>query len=249
MSHSHNSDDGSTPQQPTNAPTTDKNSGNISGWTDPAYSVALSSLKHLFFKPVKQRTVQQDFSVPDTAQPNVVPTNNPKTTQTNNQAGESANSAGQTMIKNSSTNNSNTNNILVNKPNSVEQIQTESHGVRDIVFSENFKFKPTLLSIFWKTDKDSDQRLSKSELSDAMSNGQYHGDEELILCLLWRHFDDIRRRKIMASTFFDVRGISIEEIEAFEGWLKYLPQGSINNMSTGPKTFRKPPLSIRPHGK
>lgn len=151
------------------------------------------------------------------------------------------------MINNS---NSNTYFALNNKPSNVEQIETESHGRRGIIFSENFKFKATLLSIFWKIDKDADQRLSKSELSDAMSNGQFHGDEELIICLLWRHFDDIRRRKIMASTFFDIRGISIEEIEAFEGWSRYLPPGAINNsMATGPKTFRKPPSSNRPQGK
>lgn len=216
----------------------------MSGWTDPAYSVGLGSFKHLFFnEKEQQQPLQYDFSAPGTAQPNTVPDTN--TTSTNKQAGETADSAGQIM-----SNNSNTNNVPNNRPSNVGQVETESHGRRDIVFSQNFKFKATLLNIFWKIDKDDDQRLSKQELSDAMSNGRFHDDEELIICLLWRHFDDIRRRKIMSSTFFDRRGISMEEIEAFEGWSRYLPQSATNNsMSTAPKAFRKPPSFIRPHGK
>ncbi|HEY9717517.1 MAG TPA: hypothetical protein V6C69_08610 [Trichormus sp.] len=244
MSHSQDSDDRGTPdQEKTDAPTKEQNAASVSGWTDPAYSVGLGSFKHLFFdRKEQQQPLQYDFSAPGTAQPNTVPSPNNPTTK--NQTGETANDAGQIM-----NNNSNTNNAPNNQPSNVGQVETESHGRRDIVFSQNFKFKPTLLSIFWKIDKDDDQRLSKSELSDAMSNGSFHDDEELILCLLWRHFDDIRRRKIMSSTFFDRRGISIEEIEAFEGWSRYLPQNAINNsMSTAPKAFRKPSSFIRPHG-
>jgi len=247
MSHSQNSDDRGTPEkQPqTKAPTTEENAGAVSGWKDPEYSVVFRNFKHLFCNHDETRPpLQYDFAVPSTVQPNTVPINN-TTTQKNNQAGESANSAGQIMNENF-----NTNNFPDKESSNVAYVDTESHGRRAIAFSENFKFKPTLLSIFWKIDKDDDQRLSKSELSNALSGGHFHDDEELIICLLWRHFDDIRRQKLSSTTFFDRRGISVDEIVAFEGWAKYLPQGANPAPTqTTTKSFRKPPNFIRPHGK
>jgi len=242
MSHSQNSDDRSAPQPDpkTSAPTTEQNQGAAHGWTDPSYSVGLGSFKYLFY--VNQNDDAKklgDFSAPNTVQPDTVPQNQ-TTNPLNNQAGESAKSAGEIM-------NDNDNNIPQSEPANVEYIETESHGRRAIVFSQNFRFKPTLLSIFWKIDKDDDQRLSKSELFTAMASGRFNDDEELIICLLWRHFDNIRRQKITSSTFFDRRGVSVDEIVGFGGWSRYLPEDTLN-VGTA-KTFRRPPGSIRPHGK
>ncbi|HEY9776025.1 MAG TPA: hypothetical protein V6C81_19840 [Planktothrix sp.] len=107
----------------------------------------------------------------------------------------------------------------------IEYIETESHGRRPILFSPAFKFQSALFGIFCRVDRDGDKRLSKEELLTAMADGSFRNDEELLVCLLLRMFDNIRRNKT-SKTFFDLRGITWDEAINYEGWARYIPEKS-----------------------
>jgi hypothetical protein len=105
-----------------------------------------------------------------------------------------------------------------------EPVRATSSGTGG--FSENFKFKPTLLNIFWKIDSNHDQRLSKQELHIAIRHGKFHDDEELLAGLLMQHFDYIRTNKLRSSRFFDQRGLKVEEIMSYP-WATFVPPESL----------------------
>jgi hypothetical protein len=111
---------------------------------------------------------------------------------------------------------------------SIEYVETESHGRRPIIFSPGFKFKSTLQNIFAKVDKDGDRRLSKEELYASLSDGRIYEDEELIVCLLVRFFDNIRRNKT-SKIYFDARGITWEDAINYEGWARYIPESCMES--------------------
>lgn len=115
-------------------------------------------------------------------------------------------------------------------------------------FSDNFKFKPTLLNIFWKIDSNQDARLSKQELHVAIRHEKFHDDEDLLAGLLLQHFDYIRSNKITSSRFFDSRGLSVDEIMSYP-WATFVPPDSLpdpNATSTNSrlKALPKPEATI-----
>jgi hypothetical protein len=108
----------------------------------------------------------------------------------------------------------------------IKYVETYSHGRRPLIFTDNFKFEPTLKKVFAKVDKDNDNRLSKAELIKAMAGGKFYDDEELLVCLLVRFIDNIRRFRT-SKTYFDLRGVTWDDVIAYSQWEYYLPPESL----------------------
>ena len=89
-------------------------------------------------------------------------------------------------------------------------------------FSEYFDFDACLKSVFRKIDVNHDNRLSKNELYAAIRSRKFNDDEEVLAGLVLEQFDRIRRQKMSSSTFFDERGVNLQEIVTFP-WGNLLP--------------------------